>query len=189
MSLTFDLLTMHAAAPLLRLPSLYSCQKWLACAVATAWLALAGVAHATCPSTAGRFVAKGLEVTDSQTGLVWQRCSVGQSWNGSTCTGNASSYTYEGALAYAKIQNTTDSVTGWRLPNVKELASLADKGCQNPAIDRTAFPATPSSWYWTSSTYAGNSQLAWAVDFLNGYFGYNYGRGNYLRVRLVRASQ
>jgi len=46
---------------------------------------------------------------------------LGQTWAnaGSSCTGTASTYTHEQAPAYAKTQ------TGWRLPNVKELASLA----------------------------------------------------------------
>jgi Protein of unknown function (DUF1566) len=91
-------------------------------------------------------------------------------------------------LARAKSANTADSATGWRLPNVKELASLADKGCQSPAIDSTAFPSTPSSWYWSSSPYVGYSGNAWNVGFGGGLVsGYNrYGSS---QVRLVRASQ
>ena len=81
----------------------------------------------------------GDEVTDTQTGLTWRRCSEGQVWSGSTCTGAAATYTHEQALARATAQAGT---SGWRLPNVKELASLADKTRRNPAIDTTAFPAT-----------------------------------------------
>lgn len=108
-------------------------------------------AHAACPSwpTAERFTVSGEEVTDKRTGLVWKRCSEGQTLSGSSCTGTAASYKHEQALARAKSANTTDSATGWRLPNVKELASLADKGCQSPAIDSTAFPGTPSGVYWS----------------------------------------
>jgi hypothetical protein len=148
------------------------------------WAGAALSAHAACPSwpTAERFVVNGAEVTDQRTGLVWARCSVGQSWSGSACTGTATTLTHEAALAHAQGQS------GWRLPNVKELASLADKGCQSPAIDSVAFPNTPSSWYWTSSPYVGDSGYAWYV-----YFGYGVvgsgGRYSYRRVRLVRASQ
>lgn len=99
------------------------------------------------------------EVTDSQTGLVWRRCAEGMTWNGGTCTGTASAYTHEAALVRAKSQ------TGWRLPNVRELASIVDRSRMNPAIDLVAFPATSSGWYWTSSPYAGDSVYAWAVGF------------------------
>ena len=86
------------------------------------------------------------------------------------------------------VLNTSQSATGWRLPNVKELASLADKGCPSPTIDGTAFPATPSSWFWSSSPSVGGSNVAWVVSF---YDGGVYGgiRDIDNHVRLVRASQ
>lgn len=125
----------------------------------------------------------GTEVKDSRTGLIWKRCSEGQILSANTCTGSAANYTHEGALANARQQS------GWRLPNVKELASLADKGCIGPAIDRSAFPNTPTSaLYWTSSP-AGGGYGAWGVDFNAGnvvYFGRSY---DAVAVRLVRASQ
>jgi hypothetical protein len=137
-------------------------------------------ANAACPSLAGRFTANGAEVTDSRTGLIWARCSAGQSLSGTACTGTANTYTHEQALSYAASQS------GWRLPNVKELASLADKGCQNPAIDSTAFPNTVSSGYWTSSPYVGYSSVAWNVYFFNGDVnGYGFRSSGYY-VRLVR---
>lgn len=142
-------------------------------------------ASAACPSwpTSERFTINGEEVTDKRTGLVWARCSVGQSWNSSTCTGTATTMTHEAALAYAQSRN------GWRLSNVKELASLADKGCQNPAIDNVAFPNTPSKWYWSSSPYVENAAVTWMVLFYDGYvFGNNRGSA-YGAVRLVRVSQ
>lgn len=101
----------------------------------------------------------GTEVTDTKTGLIWQRCSAGQSWDGSSCAGSAVTYTHEQALAYAKTQ------TGWRLPTVKELSSLADKGRNNPAIAPAVFPATSPGWYWTSSSVVGDPINAWIVNF------------------------
>lgn len=123
----------------------------------------------------------GAEVTDSKTGLIWQRCSAGQAWSAGTvtCTGTAATYTHEAALSYAKSQ------TGWRLLNVKELSSITDKSRNNPAIDVTAFPATPSNWFWTSTPYAGDASDAWVVGFDGGVVSGGY-RGNALRVRLVR---
>lgn len=126
----------------------------------------------------------GDEVTDTQTGLTWRRCSEGQVWSGSTCTGAAATYTHEQALARATAQAGT---SGWRLPNVKELASIADKARTAPAIDTTAFPATPSHWYWSSTPYAGGASNAWLVSFYDGYASYDYrGSGYLILVRLVR---
>lgn len=149
-------------------------------------LSTTAAAQAACPSTptANRFSysANGAEVTDSKTGLVWARCSVGQSWSGSACTGTASTHTHEQALQLAQ------AASGWRLPNVKELSSIADKGCQSPAIDSAAFPATPGNKYWSSSPYVGDASDAWFVEFDLGYV-YSIYHASPHSVRLVRASQ
>lgn len=143
-------------------------------------------ASATCPSwpSAERFTFNGAEVTDHRTGLVWSRCSVGQEWSGNACAGTAMPMTHEGALAYAAAKG------GWRLPNVKELASLADKGCPNPAIDSVAFPnlVEGNRQYWSSSPYSGGSDAAWLVGFTNGNVN-AFSRGYSRWVRLVRSSQ
>ena len=91
----------------------------------------------------------GSEVTDTKTGLIWQRCSAGQTWaaSSSNCTGTASLYTHEQALTYAAKQ----SGRGWRLPSIEELSSILDSTRTSPAIDIAAFPNTPSNYYWTSS--------------------------------------
>lgn len=146
-------------------------------------------AQALCPTVPTveryRFSATGNEVTDSVTGLVWARCSVGQTWSGSTCTGTTGAHSHEQALLLAQPSN------GWRLPNVKELSSLADKGCRSPAIDSSAFPNTPSVQYWSSSPFmgAGGGSLAWNVHFENGSVFNGYGRSSPYAVRLVRGSR
>jgi hypothetical protein len=149
------------------------------------WVGGAAGVHAACPSTptADNYSFNGAEVTDKRTGLVWARCSLGQTWNGSTCTGSVNSYSHADALAQAQ------SMSGWRLPSRRELIGLADKGCNNPAIDSAAFPNTPGSWFWTSAPDIGNNGYAWYVNFSSGYVYYGY-RGNYgTSVRLVRASK
>jgi len=120
----------------------------------------------------------GGEVTDSQTGLVWRRCAEGMSWSGTTCSGSASLYTHEAALARAKTQS------GWPLPNAKELSSLVDIGRSDLAIDPVAFPATPPVSFWTSTPYAGDPAFAWGVSFGYGSVSNSNRSGN--RVRLVR---
>lgn len=127
----------------------------------------------------------GTEVTDQKTGLVWRRCSEGMSWNGSTCAGTASAFTHEAALQYAATQASSTGVA-WRLPNVKELASIVDRSRNNPAIDPTAFPAAPVSSFWSASPAAGISVYAWYVNFYSGnVYGYWRIYGGY-SVRLVR---
>jgi Protein of unknown function (DUF1566) len=120
------------------------------------FIVITSFVHAACPSLPGRFVpvaAIPSEVLDTKTQLVWARCSVGQTWNGST---------------YAATQ------TGWRLPNIKELFSLADRGCETPAIDRSIFPNTNSVWYgnfynpyWSSTplltTAPAHANSAWVL--------------------------
>ena len=143
---------------------------------ATACLLAAHAAHAAGPYT---YNTAGDEVTDTGTGLVWRRCSEGQSWSASTCAGTPATYTHEAALARASSQ------TGWRLPNAKELASIADKSRSNPAIDTVAFPVTPNNYFWTATPYVGSPADAWLVNFLNGYVSNSY-RSLTLHVRLVR---
>lgn len=132
------------------------------------------------------YSATGDEVTDTKTGLTWRRCSEGQIWSGSICTGIAATYTHEQALAHATTQAGTK---GWRLPNVKELSSIANRTRSNPAIDTNAFPATPPNLYWSSTPYAGYSAYVWWVEFSGGFVYFNASRdgfGGGGHVRLVR---
>jgi len=122
----------------------------------------------------------GDEVTDTVTELIWKRCAEGMSWSGGTCVGTATTFTWDGALAHAATQS------GWRLPNMKELISLMETACYAPAINQTAFPATPGS-AWSGSPFAAYPGNAWGVLF---YDGGVYGGGDkddyYYSVRLVR---
>ena len=131
--------------------------------------------------------ADGQEVTDTKTGLIWRRCAEGMTASGVTCTGTATAFTYEAAITRASTQATNTGVA-WRLPNVKELSSIADKSRVNPAIDTVAFPVTPASGFWSSSPYVGYAGYAWVVNFYFGYVNYNV-RYNSGYVRLVRAGQ
>ena len=103
-------------------------------------------------------------VTDKTTNLIWMRCALGQTWDGSTCTGSATTYTWQQALQEAEGYTFAGS-SGWRVPSIKELASIVELSCYNPAINQEVFPHTPSDWFWTASPYAPNSYDAWIVSF------------------------
>ncbi len=132
-------------------------------------------------------------VMHTRTGLMWMRCSLGQSWTGSGCDGSASGYTWRNALNAAQDVNHTGGFAGhtdWRLPNKNELESIVEQRCWAPAINAAVFPNTPSLWSWSSSPYADYSYRAWGVFFLSGHvsWGNKSGSGNG-RVRLVRTGQ
>ncbi len=125
-------------------------------------------------------------VMHKRTGLVWQRCAVGQTWTGSSCSGSADTYTYDEAIAL------TDSFAGhsdWRVPNANELASIVKYDAVYPAINQDQFPNTPNNAFWSSSPYVGNADYAWSVSFSSGYVYHYFNRNLNLPVRLVRASQ
>ncbi len=131
----------------------------------------------------GRFAvsANGKEVADGQTRLVWQRCAVGQSWDGKTCAGKAAKLT----LANAKAIGDT-LAPAWRLPTREELTSIVDKTRSKPAIDGAAFPATPPSMFWALRPDSSDALNAWLVDFSKGHVFGNNRKGGYF-VRLVRS--
>lgn len=126
-------------------------------------------------------------VTDLHTGLMWKQCSEGQT--GATCTGAVSTMAWANALTAA--ENTVFAgFSDWRLPSAKELQSLVETGCYNPAINAARFPNTSTGDYWSSSSYAANASNAWGVSFVNGYvYYYYYYKSDYYGVRLVRGGQ
>ncbi len=54
--------------------------------------------------------------------------------------------------------------TGWRLPNIKELASLVDYSKYNPSIN-TKFFSIPADKHWSNTDYIYDSNNAWIVPF------------------------
>lgn len=58
---------------------------------------------------------------------------------------------------------------GWRLPTRRELESLLDLTCYDPAVDVKKYPDTKSCAYWTSTPCAYVPTVAqWVVDFGSG---------------------
>lgn len=136
-----------------------------------------------------RFVARQGEVLDTQTRLIWRRCSEGQAWDAvsRSCTGKARGFTWSGSFARARaVADATGQA--WRVPNVKEMASLADDRRYNPAIDPEFFPNTPVRTYWTASYGAYFLPETWFVYSGDGYNDLSYATFDYA-LRLVRDAE
>ena len=159
-------------------------------------LLLATALISTAPAWAALTVNADGTVTDTSTSLVWDRCTYGLS--GASCaSGTALLADWPTALTTATAANTAlyKGFSDWRLPNVKELESIVKIDTSSPAIDSTAFPATPITggtygWggVWSSTSYAPVPAGAWIVNFGNGNSdALNASFTDY--VRLVRSGQ
>lgn len=112
-------------------------------------------------------------IKDTLTGLMWKKCSEGQT--GLDCSGDAAGFTLKEALNNVQSLNKRGGFAGhkdWRVPNIKELFSIVEKNCANPAINVRFFPNTPFSSsvssYLTSSPVAGKFHSTWSVYFSYG---------------------
>lgn len=126
-------------------------------------------------------------VTDNITGLMWKKCSEGQA-NDAACTGAAATYAWSGASnAIDQCENLTFAgYSDWRLPNIKELMSIADYGAAAAAkINETYFPNTQANTYWSSTYSVPLTYNIWSVDFTTGKV-FNYWNSNSGFVRCVR---
>lgn len=122
------------------------------------------------------------EIYDSNTGLIWKKCLQGFSGTNCETEGVKTTFTWTEALGEAG--------TTWRLPNIKELQSIVEEGCYNPAItdDATIFPGTYTTGVWSNSPilngpFAGMSLY---VGFNTYGLVYPSGRTSAKHVRLVR---
>jgi hypothetical protein len=125
---------------------------WLAVVPILA-LCFVGMEHASAAAPPGRFTVNGDDtVTDTKTGLTWQR------------TVSATIYSWDDAKAHC-------SQDGGRLPTIRELESLVDYRRSNPSIDPDAFPGASGEPFWSASPRAVDTSQAWFVHF-------NYGDAN-----------
>jgi hypothetical protein len=124
-------------------------------------------------------------VFDKKSGLTWKQCVEGL--EGSSCSqGNLVFLSWESALQHAAA-STFAGFDDWRLPNIKELMSLAEDQCATPSIKTLVFPNTPADLHWSATPYANDSSVTWYADFDTGFANYrNSSRGNTYVVRLVR---
>ena len=125
----------------------------------------------------------GAAVFDRETGLVWEKSPT------EPPTGPTTKFTWSNAQVHCN-DLTTGGRLGWRLPTVQELASLVD-----PTV--SPGPKLPSGHpffnvqsynYWSATTSADDTSLAWVVRFFAGDTAHGYKSDNNF-VWCVRGGQ
>lgn len=128
-------------------------------------------------------------LTDTQSKLTWMRCSLGQVWTGATCTGTPALFSWQSAQdAASKLDREGGYAkrADWRVPQIPELAMIAERQCSNPRINLTLFPATPAVYFWTATTRRGPGMEAYAYVISFGAEGAMYkSKLESLNIRLV----
>ncbi len=100
----------------------------------------------------------GTAVLDKETGLVWERSP------------STSTLKWLDASQYC-INLTVGNRKGWRLPTIQELSSLLDMSVPSGPKLPSGHPFiinVQTRYYWSSTTWAGNTTLAWCVDMATG---------------------
>jgi hypothetical protein len=133
-----------------------------------------------CP-TADRYVDnQDGTVTDTCTGLMWQKETADKDGNGTI--DSADTMQWQNALQYCESLEFAGH-SDWRLPNVRELQSIVDYGRMEPSSDPIF--GEESGWYWSSSTHVHLPNGAWYVYFFYGHV-YDDDKTYMCYVRAVR---
>lgn len=128
-------------------------------------------------------------VIDTETGLMWKRCPEVIAITYDACdTGTLIKFPWLHALARADKVNALGGFAGytdWRLPDIKEMASLMELRCYQPVISRRLFPESEGTLeYWTSSPST-EEGYAWAFSLESGCV-HKWENAKHCLVRLVR---
>lgn len=112
-------------------------------------------------------------VTDQVTGLVWQGCAAGQVGGDIECIGTETFYSGSDSADSAAVYCESldwGGHTDWRLPHIKELASLMNsRTSTGVSIDPALFPDTPATWFWTATQYVAYPDHTWFLGFGDGH--------------------
>lgn len=116
-------------------------------------------------------------VYDATTNLSWTKCTIGAGGapldaGGGACNlpagPSVDDKTWVDALSACE-NLTYAGFSDWRLPNIRELASIADfDGVAAPLISTAFFPQTANFAYWSSSSSLASPSQAHTVNFSNG---------------------
>ena len=106
-------------------------------------------------------------VKDNVTGLIWEIKSVDESIHNKNSTYNWQ--TAQDEFIASLNASSFGGFTDWRLPTVKELNMIVNRGNYNPAINTEYFRNTISDFYWTSEPSVLYPGFSWSVRFSDGY--------------------
>ena len=146
-----------------------------------------------------RFVDNGNgTITDTQTGLMWEKKSTvfGLEWVGQTYTWSSTGTSADGTLFtdFLATMNCTFSADGtcgpggyrdWRIPTVEELRTILSADCPAGVCIDPIFGAA-DGYYWTSTSGVGGS--AWIVGFYTRVVGTQYNT-DFQHARAVRGGR
>lgn len=108
------------------------------------------------------------EILDQETGLTWMRCPHGMKWDENTCVGQSLRKNWQMSKFIPEHYNNADTALNpWRLPSLSELESIANKSCNNPSIDKTTFPHTLPTGFWSITEDPESERHAMIVFFLH----------------------
>lgn len=114
-------------------------------------------------------------ITDLRFGLMWQICSYGQKLDTTDgrCKGEQKNFpTWSDAILSQDAINAekANGYSDWRLPSIKELQSIVERKCRQPAINDAIFNGTAVGAYWSNTPDSTiNPQLGGRIiDFTDG---------------------
>ena len=110
----------------------------------------------------GRYVINAGTVVDKRTKLIWEQQSFPSSEGGAPAP---MPLALTGAQAYCAVL-TLGGLT-WRLPTLKELATLVDVSVAppGPTLDSTAFPTASATFTWSATPSVDTPGNTWGLDF------------------------
>ena len=113
-------------------------------------------------SLSGFSMLSGGLATHKENTIDWARCPAGTQFKATqTCVGVPLALTFQEAQAYAK-ELSEKSGQSIRLPTSKEMASITERACINPAINLNVFPSADVDNYWTSEENSSRNRVACA---------------------------
>ena len=125
---------------------------------------------------------------DSESGLVWFRCNLGQTYENGECIGNPINKDFESTMAELDLlgeetsfasnpqrrrsaqgsRRVSFSDVNWRMPTESDYDSITDVPCHSPKVDVTMFLDIRDDTYYWSSTAGRNDTYGCATRLNDG---------------------